>query len=128
MWAANVGTSKELLANVQVSNIELNLIINIVMVLVTTIFALWKGHNMLCEIPSACIPALLIGGIAYQVTLIFVNLMVLALPLAINDVFWGLSPFVTALLGRLVLSEKISTATFIAMVLSFATVSMLSHF
>ena len=128
LWAANVGTSKELLANVQVANIELNLIVNVAMVFAMTIFACAKGVHMLCDIPSASIPTLVIGGIAYQVTLIFTNLMVLALPLAINDVFWALSPLVTALLGRLVLSEKINTPTCVAMLLSFGTVLMLSHF
>ena len=52
--------------------------------------------------------------------------MILSLPLAVTDAFWALSPFITALLVRVILKESISTATLIAMVLSFFTAMSLT--
>ena len=61
-----------------------------------------------------------------MICLIFTNLEVHALPLMICQVFRALTPFAVALLARLTLGEKINIITFIAMVVSFVGVVILS--
>lgn len=74
------------------------------------------------------IPTMLIGAIAFNSSSFFGNLMVISLPLAVNDAFWALCPFIVALFVRMVLGETVNTPTLIAMSLSFAAVVGLAKF
>ena len=54
--------------------------------------------------------------------------MIIALPLAVGDAFWALTPFSTALLVRIFIGEKINLPTLIAIIISVGTMLVMSFF
>ena len=101
---------------------------NIGVAIVMSIAACSKGLSLVKDVPLEAIPSFIIGALSHNLCAVFINLMILSLPLAVNDAFWALSPFITALLVRTVLGESISSATVIAMIMSFAAVTVLALF
>ena len=115
------------MANVKIPNIELNFIMHIVILTMTTVATCVNGLSLRRDIPPESIPWLVIGSFAYIVSLIFCNLMILALPLVVNEVFWSLSPFMVAILVRIVVGETINVPTTIAITISISTVAVMAY-
>ena len=127
IWASYKGTTKELLANAEIPNRELALLLNIAVLAFTTIYTSANGLSLTKDISMQSIPTVLIGASTTVFTVIFSNLMIHALPLAVVQMCWSFSPFMTALAVKIALGEAITRPTYAAMTICFLVFAYMAY-
>ena len=92
--------------------------------------AIGFGQNsfkeVLCDIEPQHRRLLFIASITAVLSILTVNHALLALPMAIVIVMLGTVPFISALLARFFLKERLDWFTILAMVISFAAIVILA--
>ena len=116
------------MANNSVTYVEISFIQNATCLVAVGSLAWYMGLSFRKDVPYESVPTLCISSIAMTVMQVFVNLMVLSLPLTVNYAFWAIVPFTIAIMVRLTIDETISNATIVAMVLSFGAMVYMALF